>query len=274
MHGETSSNKHVLKAETVNHNDGFHKDVFSRRAASHLLALSYLFGAAPAMSFDNALLEQAKYDSTPKRRGQPPNDLGIKERTINDNSINADPRTFDGLRTCFGKPNCFSTTGDDLLEDRIQNGVDTLIQSWKPPTTDASPFKSLVRVVKDYEPGQGFIDGGGFKVIKETDNYIYVQFESLKKSYVDDVEFFLSGGVVQVRSGSRVGATDFGVNAKRLNYIADPLRKEGWNIVELTEETHPDYFYAAKDAADQTFDADRRKGSELEGGRMERPTLG
>jgi len=54
-----------------------------------------------------------------------------------------------------------------------------------------------------------------------------------------------------VRSSSRVGATDFGVNAKRLNYIAAGLRKKGWRIEEITEKTHPDYFYAATDAADQ-----------------------
>jgi len=121
----------------------------------------------------------------PKRRGDPPKDLGVQKRTINADSINADPLTFNGLRKCDGKPNCFSTTGDELLEDRILTGVDTLIKQWKPPPGDEAPFKSLVKAVKAYTPGQSFIDGGGFQVVKESDAYIYVQFEALKKGYID-----------------------------------------------------------------------------------------
>ena len=77
-------------------------------------------------------------------------------------------------------------------------------------------------------------------------------------------------GKVAVRSGSRVGTTDFGVNAKRLNYIGSMLRKDGWAIAEITVKTHPDYFDAAEDAADQTFDQDRRVGTGLEDRRLER----
>jgi len=86
------------------------------------------------------------------------------------------------------------------MEDRIQTGHDTLIKTWVPPADDAAPWASLVAEVKAYTPGQGFIDGGGFKVSKETESYIYVQFEALKKGYIDDVEFALSkDSSVQVR---------------------------------------------------------------------------
>ena len=47
--------------------------------------------------------------------------------------------------------------------------------------------------LKDYPPGQQEIDGGGFE-IKKMDlekGYIYVQFESLKRGYIDDVEFLV-----------------------------------------------------------------------------------
>ena len=64
------------------------------------------------------------------------------------------------------------------------------------------------------------------------------------------------------------------MNASRLNYIAAALRAQGWSIDEITPKTHPDYFYAANDARDQTFDKDRRKGTEMENGRMERPPVG
>ena len=77
-----------------------------------------------------------------------------------------------------------------------------------------------------------------------------------------------------MRSSSRVGSTDFGVNAKRLNYIAAALRKDGWTIDEITPKTHVDYFEAANEGLDLTFDKDRRRGTELENGRRERPNIG
>ena len=77
-----------------------------------------------------------------------------------------------------------------------------------------------------------------------------------------------------MRSSSRVGSTDFGVNAKRLNYIAAALRQDGWTIDEITPKTHPDYWDAASDALDLTFDKDRRRGTELEGQRLDRPNIG
>ncbi len=53
-------------------------------------------------------------------------------------------------------------------------------------------------------------------------------------------EFFISKErAVQVRSGSRVGSSDFGVNAKRLNYIAKGLREGGWTIEDISPATHP-----------------------------------
>jgi hypothetical protein len=244
--------------------------ILRRDLVSGLCATCLVSGGTPARAFDNAVPEYADYVGKAKRPGTAPKDLGLAMRSINENSIDADPKTFEGLRACDGKPHCFSTTGDDLLEDRIQYGVDNLIQPWKPPANDPAPFKSLVKAVKAYPPGQGFVDGGGFQVVKETDSYIYLQFEALKKGYIDDVEFALRNGVVQVRSSSRVGTTDFGVNAKRLNYISSGLRSQGWDIQELTPKTHRDYFDAAVDAADQTFDQDRRRGTGLEEKRLER----
>ena len=245
----------------------------SRRCALLVLVISAPVG--PAAAFDNAILDYGKYAKKPKRRGDAPKDLGVSKRKINAASLDADPKAFEGLRGCDGKTNCFSTTGDDLLEDRLTHGADTLIKPWLPPADDATPFDTLVAQVKAYEPGQGFIDGGGFQVVKQTGTYLYLQFEALKKGYLDDVEFFITEDrSVQVRSSSRVGSSDFGVNAKRLNYIAAGLRDKGWAIEEITPQTHPDYFFAAADAADQTFDQDRRKGTDVESVRLQRPNFG
>jgi len=245
----------------------------SRRGALHLLGFGTFAGglsARPAAAFDNAVPDYANYKDKPKRPGTPPKDLGVTKRMVKGEDP-LDDVVFQGVRGCDGKPNCFSTTGDFNLEDRILTGVDTLIKPWKPPSSDKAPFKTLVEAIKAYPPGQGFVDGGGFKVVKETDNYIYVQYEALKKGYVDDAEWLMGkDGLVTVRSASRVGSTDFGVNGKRLNYIATGLRAKGWEIDEISPKSHPDYWDAAEDAADQTFDADRRRGTGLEDQRLER----
>ena len=115
-----------------------------------------------------------------------------------------------------------------------QKGLDTLISPWVPPASDPFPLRTLAAVVRAYEPGQEGIDGGGFSVIEASDVYVYAQFESLKNSYVDDVEFALKDkATVLVRSASRVGFADKGVNMKRLNAIAKSLRQDhGWAIKE------------------------------------------
>jgi uncharacterized protein (DUF1499 family) len=242
----------------------------SRRGLFTGITTLLLFSSPqPVHAFTNAIPESKKYGDKPKRKGTPPKDLGVLSRTTEgiDTSI-----TSQRLRTCDGNPNCFSTTGDELLEDRQMYGVDFLIPEWVPPTNKDDNYdesrkhsiETIASVMKTYEPGQGGIDGGGFTLIKETDSYLYYQFEALKKGYIDDVEFALidpknSSGGIQVRSASRVGVTDFGVNAIRLNYIANQLKsKYGWSISIITSETHRDYWTTANDAQEATFDEDRR----------------
>jgi len=89
------------------------------------------------------------------------------------------------------------------------------------------------KVVDTYEVGQGGIDGGGFQIKEydEKNQYIYVQFQSYKAGYIDDFEVWLNPekGQFDVRSASRLGMSDLGVNAKRLDYIGTRLEKEyGW----------------------------------------------
>lgn len=59
-------------------------------------------------------------------------------------------------------------------------------------------FQDVKTVIAAYPPGQRGIDGGGFKVVKESvtasSGYVYVQFESRRKGYIDDFEVLLSDG--------------------------------------------------------------------------------
>ena len=56
-------------------------------------------------------------------------------------------------------------------------------------------------------------------IVSEGDNYLYAEFRTRLLRYVDDVEFFFDGRVVQVRSCSRLGRRDFGVNRKRVEEL-------------------------------------------------------
>jgi uncharacterized protein (DUF1499 family) len=59
------------------------------------------------------------------------------------------------------------------------------------------------------------------KIVKETDNYLYTEFTSKLMGFVDDVEFYLDNGskTIQVRSASRLGESDLGVNRQRIEQI-------------------------------------------------------
>lgn len=59
------------------------------------------------------------------------------------------------------------------------------------------------------------------EIIREEGDYLYAEFTSRLMGYVDDVEFLAdpASGVVHVRSASRLGHSDLGVNAKRVEEI-------------------------------------------------------
>ena len=101
---------------------------------------------------------------------------------------------------CSSKPNCVSSTALDS-----DHKID-------PISSDLLPEEAIVQVatmVKG-EPGGA--------VIMQDRNYLYAQFTSSLMGFVDDVEFYKNGQQepIQIRSASRVGYSDLGVNRKRL----------------------------------------------------------
>jgi uncharacterized protein (DUF1499 family) len=65
-------------------------------------------------------------------------------------------------------------------------------------------------------------------IIEAREDYLYAEFRSALLRYVDDVEFYSDGQVIHVRSCSRLGRRDFGVNRKRveqLRALIDDSRK-------------------------------------------------
>ena len=65
----------------------------------------------------------------------------------------------------------------------------------------------------------------GAKVVKSEPDYLYAQFTTRLMKYVDDVEFWYdpAAKVIQVRSASRVGRGDMGVNRKRIGAVRAAL---------------------------------------------------
>jgi uncharacterized protein (DUF1499 family) len=197
------------------------------------------FSLAPpqcASAFDNRVSD--KYSDRPKQRGSQPKDLGVAKRK--------DPvgEEYLGLKHCGSAPNCFVST--DSADDDPDHSIPAWI--WPKGYDKEKAFSELVSVVESYEPGQNNVDGGGFKIMTNDPKsyYLYVQFESLKNGYIDDVEFAMIDGfgeetAVQVRSSSRLGYLDFGVNAIRLNFIANKLRLKGWSAPGVSYDTHQNY---------------------------------
>lgn len=61
----------------------------------------------------------------------------------------------------------------------------------------------------------------GSEIITETEDYLYAEFTSGLMGFVDDVEFYVnrSDQTVQVRSASRLGESDLGVNRQRIESL-------------------------------------------------------
>ncbi len=61
----------------------------------------------------------------------------------------------------------------------------------------------------------------GANVIAIGPDYLYAEFQTHYLKFVDDVEFFLDANTrqIQMRSASRLGRKDFGVNRARLEQV-------------------------------------------------------
>ena len=65
------------------------------------------------------------------------------------------------------------------------------------------------------------------RLISAETDYIHAEFRSLIFNFVDDVEFYFSSEdpIVHVRSASRTGYYDFGVNRRRVERLRNELEK-------------------------------------------------
>jgi uncharacterized protein (DUF1499 family) len=132
-------------------------------------------------------------------RGKAPNDLGLKEgklkrisKTENCVSSQADLWPDHPMRS-YAKIEPFKITGNGSAE---MAKIAALLQAM-PRTT----------------------------IMMQDANYIYAQSSTPLLKFTDDVEFALDAtqGVIHVRSASRLGRKDFGVNRQRIEAIRTAL---------------------------------------------------
>lgn len=107
------------------------------------------------------------------------------------------------LRPCPDTPNCVSseTTGEKYIEPIQAAGDIALDDLWE-------------RVIDTIKQQGGHIES-------QEETYVWATFQSKLFRFTDDVEIRLDDdkGVVQIRSGSRSGKSDLGVNRKRVEAI-------------------------------------------------------
>ena len=109
----------------------------------------------------------------------------------------------DHLSPCPSSPNCVvSQDGDQkhLVDPIVYKG-------------DRTKAKETLLKVLSVVPRT--------KVIEDTDNYIHAESTSRIFKFVDDAEFYFpeDQDIIQVRSASRVGESDLGVNRRRIEQI-------------------------------------------------------
>lgn len=128
-------------------------------------------------------------------RGKAPQDLGVKEGKLKrpsrtENSVSSQADLWpDHPMKAYASIAPFKATGDGSAE----------------MAKIAETLKAMPRTV----------------IIKQEPGYIYAQNTTALLKFTDDVEFSLDAGkgIIDVRSASRIGRRDFGVNRGRIETI-------------------------------------------------------
>jgi uncharacterized protein (DUF1499 family) len=118
--------------------------------------------------------------------GTRPDNLGVKDGRF---------------AACKPSPNCVSSQADPADQEH-----------YIAPLAFAGTMRELRRAVESMERAA---------VIREEGNYLYAEYTSKLMGFVDDVELLLDekARLVHVRSASRLGRRDFGVNRRRVEQI-------------------------------------------------------
>jgi uncharacterized protein (DUF1499 family) len=114
------------------------------------------------------------------------------------------------LQPCPSSPNCVSSLDDEEESHRIA------------PFSTANNDISIANLVELISSNPSA------KVIVDSENYLYAEYTSSLMGFVDDVEFLVNAAKqrIDVRSASRVGRSDFGVNRERIESLRQELSEK------------------------------------------------
>jgi uncharacterized protein (DUF1499 family) len=124
--------------------------------------------------------------------GQRPTNLGVKDGK---------------LAACPDSPNCVSS---QAAASDAEHSI-AAIAFTSSPTDAIAKLKTVIAGMDNAA------------IITEDGNYLYAEFTSGLMGFVDDVEFVVEDGAIQVRSASRLGKSDLGVNRKRIEAIRSQM---------------------------------------------------
>lgn len=126
--------------------------------------------------------------------GKRPNNLGVRDGK---------------LLPCPNTPNCVCSQSSDA-----QHSIEPLTYN-STPSEAMAELKTAIQAMKRT------------KIITENKNYLYAEFTIPIIGFVDDVEFYLDeeAKVIHVRSASRLGKSDLGVNRRRIETIRTKLKE-------------------------------------------------
>jgi len=117
----------------------------------------------------------------------------------------------DNLAECPERPNCVYTKAQDtkhVIKPFHLNG-DPIV-SW-----------DAIRTIIGNMPRN--------KIITTTDRYLHVECKSRLFGFIDDLELQLNpaNGKIEIRSASRIGFSDLGVNRRRVENLRQKLTEKG-----------------------------------------------
>ena len=134
-------------------------------------------------------------------RGPEPSDLGVQQGRLKAPSLS---------------PNSVSSQAD-LYPGHPQQSYARIT----PLRFQDTPDQAMQRLVKVLQTQERTV------LLQQTPDYVYAQSQSALLKFTDDVEFWLErpAGVIQVRSASRLGRSDLGVNRARVESIRAQFEK-------------------------------------------------
>jgi uncharacterized protein (DUF1499 family) len=117
------------------------------------------------------------------------------------------------LAPCPGSPNCVSSQAADADKEHF-----------------IAPFKIIGKAEDAWKAlKQALVSQSRTVITEETEDTLHAEATSLVFRFVDDIDAILDAetGLIHIRSASRVGYSDLGVNRRRMEKLRLALQKAG-----------------------------------------------